>query len=174
MKARTIPFVVALAAAVTLVGCGGETTMPMQGTAEDDATIRGIADRYVAAYNANDAAGIAALVADDYEAVAPDGTMVRGKAGVEKTTGMEMQMMEKMNVDTTLSASLDFLHWLNAESATVGGSWTMAGLPEGQPDRGSWMAVMHKSPDGQWLVTSDLTATYLPPPPAEAEAAPAK
>jgi len=173
MKSRTILLFVGLATAFTTVACGGAPDMAMQGTAEDEAAIRGLPDRYVAAYNAGDAAGIAALAADDYQAVAPDGTLVSGKAGVERMTAAEMQMNRKMNVTVTLSVSMDFLHWLDAENATIGGSWTVTGVPAGQPDRGSWLAVVHKSPDGQWLLTSDLAAPFLQPPPAEAAPAPA-
>lgn len=169
MTARTALVLAGFAVAVTTVACGGGN-MAMQGTAEDEAAIRGLPDRYVAAYNAKDATGIAALAADDYQAVAPDGTAINGKAGVEQMLSAEMQMNQKMNIDVTLGASMDFLHWLSAESAAVGGSWTVTGVPEGQPNRGSWLAVVHKSPDGQWLLTSDLAAPHLEPPAPETTA----
>ena len=168
MTGRTRLLSAGVAAVCMTVACGGEsTTTMMQGTAEDEAAIRSLPDRYVAAYNADDAAGIAALTADDYQAVAPDGMLVSGKAGVEKMMGMEMQMNQKMNVDPTLSVTTDFLHWLGADSATIGGKWTVTGVPTGQPDKGSWLAVVHKSADGQWLVTSDLNTPFMQPPPAE-------
>jgi ketosteroid isomerase-like protein len=152
------------------VACSGAPEMAMQGTAEDEAALRGLADRYVTAFNANDAAGIAALVTDDYRAVAPDGTLTSGPAGVEQMESQGIQMRQKMNVNLTLRATTDFVQWVNADTATVGGSWTADGVPEGQPNRGSWLAVAHKSADGEWQMMSTLAADYLPPP---AEAPPA-
>jgi len=171
MNRRTLLFVASLAA-FAAVACGGAANMPRQGTAGDEAAIRSLADKYVAAFNANDASGIAALVADDYQAVAPDGTVVMGKSGVAKMLGTQMEMRQKMNVNLTLSVSTNFLYWLNVDSATMGGSWTAMGAPVGSPDRGSWLAVAHKSPDGEWRLVSDLAADYMRPPEA-AEPVPA-
>jgi uncharacterized protein (TIGR02246 family) len=168
MARRTLLLFGGVAAVCAMVACeGSSTTTVMQGTAEDETAIRALPDRYVAAYNAGDAAGIAVLTADDYQAVAPDGTLVTGKGGVEKMVSMEMQMNEKMKLDVALSVTTDFLHWLSADSATIGGRWTVTGVPPGQPDKGAWLAVTHKSSDGQWLVTSDLSTPFLQPPPAQ-------
>ena len=166
MRAQSLSWLAGLVAIAVTSGCSATSDMAMQGTAEDEAAIRALADRYVVAFNANDAAGIAALVSDDYQAVAPDGTLMTGKAGVEKMLGMEMQMRQKMNVNLTLSVSTSFLHWLDAGNATMGGSWTATGAPQGQPDRGSWLAVAHKSPEGEWMLVSDLASNYMEPPSA--------
>jgi uncharacterized protein (TIGR02246 family) len=165
MAGRTRLLIAGVAAICAAVACGGtSTTTMMQGTAADEAAIRSLPDRYVSAYNARDAAGIAAIMADNYQAVAPDGTIVQGKTGVQKMVGMEMQMNEKMKLDVTLSVTTDFVHWLGADSATIGGTWTATGVPAGQPGKGAWLAVTHKSPDGQWLVTSDLSTPFMESP----------
>jgi uncharacterized protein (TIGR02246 family) len=164
MKRRDLFVLAGFVMALTAAACGGAPEMAMQGTAEDEAAIRGLADRYVAAFNAHDAAGIAALAADDYMAVAPDGTVVSGKAGVEKMQMSDMQMMQKMNMDMQLSAAVDFVHWLNAENATIGGTYALEGTPAEANSRGSFLVVAHKSADGEWLMVGDLGAPFIPPP----------
>jgi uncharacterized protein (TIGR02246 family) len=166
MQLRTVLLPLGVATLVLTIACAGSPEMAMQGTAEDEAAIRALPDRYETAYNANDAAGIAALAYDGYQAVMPDGTLVSGKSGVEKMVGMDMQMNEKMAPEATLDVSLDFLNWLDAGNATIGGTWTMNGAPPEAPGSGSWLAVVHKTENGEWLLASDLAAPNLPPPPA--------
>ena len=168
MKRRDLFVLVGFSVALTAAACGGAPEVAMQGTAEDEAAIRGLADQYVAAFNARDAAGIAALAADDYMAVAPDGTVVSGRAGVEKMQMADMQMMQKMNMDMTLSTSVEFVHWLDAENATLGGTYALEGTPTEANSKGSFLAVAHKSADGQWMMVGDLGAPFVPPPPAPA------
>jgi ketosteroid isomerase-like protein len=170
---RWTGFVVGLGAILVTGACGAAPEMAMQGTPEDELILRGVADQYVAAFNAGDAAALAAMVSDDYMVVVPDGSTISGKAGVEQMEAEGIQMRQKMNLNMTLHATTSFVQWLNAETATIGGTWTADGLPEGQPNRGSWLAVAHKTREGEWLLTSTLAADYIEPPPVDAAAAPA-
>jgi hypothetical protein len=43
----------------------------------------------------------------------------------------------------------------------------MAGLPA--PSKGSWMAVLKKTPEGQWQITNSLVADFVEPPSADAK-----
>jgi ketosteroid isomerase-like protein len=147
-----------------------------QGTPEDEKAIRGVADKFVAAFNASDAAGMAALADESYQAVSSDGTMVKGKAGVQQAEEAGIKARQAANISMTLNVTTDYLMWNSAESATVGGAWSATGLPPGGPAKGSWLAVVRKATDGQWLMTSSLAADYVPPPPLPpaAPSAPAK
>jgi hypothetical protein len=70
-----------------------------------------------------------------------------------------------------MTASTGFLHWIDASNASIGGTWNLAGAPEGAPNKGSWMGVAHKSASGEWLLSGSLAADFVPPP---APPAPAK
>jgi len=174
MRVRTVLYLAGLAVVVTTAACTGASNVATQGSAEDETAIRGLADKFVSAFNANDAPGIAAIVTDDYRSVAADGTAINGKAGVEKAEGEGMQMRQKMNLSLTLSASTGFLQWIDASNATIGGTWSTSGAPDGTPNKGSWIGVAHKAAGGEWLLSSSLAADYVAPPPAAAPSAPAK
>jgi ketosteroid isomerase-like protein len=171
MRTRRVPYLAGLFAVVTFAACSSAPSVATQGSAQDETAIRGLADKFVAAFNANNAAGIAAIVTDDYRSVAADGTAINGKAGVEKSESEAVQLRQKMNLNLTLSVSTDFLQWIDASNATIGGTWSITGAPGGSPNKGSWMGVAHKSAGGEWLLSSSLAADYVAPPlPAPAPA----
>ena len=171
MRTRRVPYLAGLAVVVTFAACSSAPSVATQGSAQDETAIRGLADKFAAAFNANNAAGIAAVVTDDYKSVSPDGAAVNGKAGVEKAESEGIQIRQKMNLSLTLTVSTDFLQWIDASNATIGGTWTVSGAPAGSPGKGSWMGVAHKSAGGEWLLSSSLAADYVAPPlPAPAPA----
>lgn len=155
------------AAAMVLVSaCAGAAAPAATGTADDEAAIRAVATGYATAYNAKDAAGIAALMAEDYDAVGPDGMRMTGRAAVESMTATELAAIPA-GATITLNVTTDFVRWIDANNATAAGGWTVAGLPPGVgQDRGSWLGVFRKDADGQWRMTGGLTSPYIPPPPA--------
>lgn len=134
------------------------------GTAEDEAAIRAIATGYASAYSARDAAGLAALATEDYEAVSPEGTRISGRAAFQASLAEEMAMMPA-ELSITVSATTDFLRWIDATHAVAGGTWSSTGMPAGMgPERGSWMIVARKDADGTWRAMSGSSAAYMPPP----------
>jgi uncharacterized protein (TIGR02246 family) len=168
MNARTL---MTLVPVMLMTACAGSPPAATQGTAEDEAAIRGLPEKYVAAFNANDAAGMAALADDSYQSVSPDGSLVTGKAGLQQMEEQGIKARRSANITATLSVTTDYLQWIGADAAAIGGAWSATGLPAGGPEKGSWMGVARKGADGQWRLTSTLAADYLPPPPP---AAPAK
>lgn len=138
----------------------------MQGTADDEAALRGLAGKYTTSFNANDAAALAALVSEDFENISADGTHTKGRAAFRQReeTGIKERAAAKMTL--TLSTTTGYLNWIDAKNAVIGGTWTMAGLPAGAPDKGAWIVVCAKSDDGQWLMRNSLVAEApIPPPP---------
>jgi uncharacterized protein (TIGR02246 family) len=154
----------AAASALLLAACGGMAEIDMMGTPEDEAAIRDLSTQYAAAYSARDAAALANLATEDYQAVSPDGQMVNGRAALQTMMAEEMNMMPA-DLQMQLSATTDFVRWIDADNAVAGGTWTASGAPEGMgPDRGSWIAVARQDADGTWRMASGMSAPYMPPP----------
>ncbi len=155
-----------LMTAIALTACATAEPMPMAGTAEDEAAIRAQVTAYAAAYTAKDAAALAAIATEDYEAVNGDGTKLNGRAAVQEMVAAEMAMMPA-DVTVTVSATTEYLRWMSATHAVAGGTWTATGAPPGSgPDRGAWISVFRKDADGQWRMSHGMSAPYMPPPAA--------
>jgi uncharacterized protein (TIGR02246 family) len=155
-------------ALVAASSCGtAPPPMPAQGTPDDEVTIRGLAGKYSAAFNANDAAAIGRMVSDDFERVAADGTHVRGRAAFQHMEEKGARDRQAAGLKLTLDAPTNYVRWIDATHAVAGGTWTMTGGPPGAPAKGSWMSVVSKTADGQWLITNSLVSDFVEPPPAE-------
>jgi uncharacterized protein (TIGR02246 family) len=142
---------------------------PMQGTAEDEAAIRAIPGKYTTAFNANDTATMASLVAEDFENVTAAGTHTQGRAAFRQLEERSLTERAVSGLTLTLSAPSTYLNWIDARHAVMGGTWSMSGVPAGAPDKGAWMVVVEKSADGQWLMTNSLVADAPMAPPATPE-----
>jgi uncharacterized protein (TIGR02246 family) len=145
-------YVSALAAVLALSACA---TAPATGTAADETAIRGVAGKYADAFNKSDASGLSTLVAEDYHAILPDGTIVKGRAAFEElqkeSVTRRAGLAAKLNVQTTT------VDWLSASSAVASGTYTLSGVP-GAAEKGAWMSVMKKGDDGQWRLWTGLVA----------------
>jgi uncharacterized protein (TIGR02246 family) len=158
---RSLRILTIAAAAIALYGCAQPAPVATTGTAADEQTIRDNIEKYVAAWNKADVATMAGSVTDDYQEINPDGQHVKGRAAYQ-------QMLEK-NVAArpaglTLKAPTGYVHWLKADVASVGGTWSIAGLPAGAPASGSWFVTFLKQGD-QWKMSNGLVADFMPPPP---------
>ena len=142
---------------------------PAQGTPDDEVAIRGLAGKYAEAFNANDAAGMARLVSEDFERVDADGTHIRGRAAFQQIEAKSATDRQAAGLKLTLEAPTSYVKWMSATHAVSGGPWTMTGLPPGAPAKGSWVAVLRKNPEGQWQITNSLAADFVAPPPADAK-----
>jgi ketosteroid isomerase-like protein len=160
---RSLVGVLTLAAAAA---CSAPPPPPAQGTPDDEVTIRGLAGKYSAAFNANDVSAIVRMVSDDFERVAADGTHVRGRAAFQQMEEKGAQARQAAGLKLTLDAPTNYVRWIDATHAVAGGAWTMTGLPAGAPSKGSWMTVLKKSADSQWLITNSLVADFVEAPPA--------
>ena len=159
-------WLLAVVAAVTLSACAAPAPppMPMQGTPEDDTAVRALVDRYVAAFNANDAAAMAAMVSEDYETVGPDGTHITGRAAYQQMCEAGVADRQAAGMTLTLAGTTSYVKWIDANHAVVGGTFTVSGVPAGAPTSGSWMAVAMKGGAGDWQLMSSLAADLMPMP----------
>jgi ketosteroid isomerase-like protein len=140
------------------------------GSAEDEQAVRAIAGKYAAAYSARDTAMFGAIVADDYQAVDPTGKMIQGRAGAVAAAAQEFAMVPA-GMTMSMTATTDFVRWIDANHAVAGGTFSMSPVMPGMPSKGSWLATAAKQ-GSEWKVTSAMGAPdmtgMMPPPPAPA------
>lgn len=142
---------------------------PTTGTSDDEVAIRGLASKYAEAWNKGDIAVLSAMVTEDFEAVMPDGTVIKGKAANEEAE--KKALAGRQGLPLVLSVTTGYVKFGGATSASAGGPWTLAGLPPGAgADKGAWTIFVKKGSDGAWLIASSLVADFVPPPPAPAPA----
>jgi uncharacterized protein (TIGR02246 family) len=121
--------------------------------------------KYADAFNKGDSAALAAMVTDDYEVVAADGTEVKGKTAFEEAE--KKSATERTGMGLRLDVKTTYVKWAGAAHAAIGGTWTMAGIPPGMGgDKGAWTGLAEKGADGQWRLATGLVAQYVPPPAA--------
>lgn len=153
----------ALAGVLTMAACARAQMPAATGTPEDEAAIRANGAKFAEAWNKGDVAAISAMIADNYHAVEPDGKMIEGKAANEAFE--KESASQRAGLGLTLSIQTSYIHWVNANNASVGGTWTLSGLPPGAgADKGAWMTLTQKGADGQWRIGTALVAEYHPPP----------
>ena len=134
-------------AAVVLAACG-----PRVDLASEEAAIRDVAARWAAMDRERDAAGVAALFAEDASLVWDDRRPVRGRAAIEEhmaTSYLENPSGEgdwgPDRIDVAASGDLAVEH----------GSWRNPG------SEGRYMTV-HRKLDGEWRVIADMSVDTPP------------
>lgn len=162
---RRLTHVTAVAAVLALTSACA-TTGPATGTSADETAIRGIGGKYSEAFNKGDAAGLAALVADDYLAVLPDGTIIKGRAAFLESEKQEAT--KRAGLPLALNIQTTNVDWITGSAAVAGGTWSLGGLPPGlgSSGKGSWVATVKKGDDGQWRLWRGLVAEHVEPPAA--------
>ena len=129
------------------------------GTSEDEAAMRANGDAWAAAWNARDAAGIAALMTSEYHEVTPMGVHHSTSADAQAALAAEFAQLP---AGVTIALTTEFTKFINGSNAYSGGTWTTTGMPAGQPTRGSWLVIQAKDSTG-WKIVSGLGSTDITP-----------
>jgi ketosteroid isomerase-like protein len=162
MKGRIV-YVSAMLGMLALAACAPPTP-PTTGTPADETAIRAIGPAYADAWNKADVATLTGFSTDDYEAVQPDGKVIKGKAAVEEEA--KTSAAARAGLPLKLAVQTTILRWTSASTAAIGGTWTMEGVPAGMgADKGAWSGTVTKSADGKWRMVTGLVAEFVPPPP---------
>ena len=159
MRTRLAATPFAFLAALALAACPASAPPGVTGTPEDEAAIRAVADKYVAAYGAKDASALAALVTEDYEDVNPTGKRTQGRAGFEEAVRQEFATMPA-GMTMSMTATTDYVRWIDANHAVAGGTWQVSPAMPPMPSRGSWMAVMVRE-GTEWKMMNALGAADM-------------
>jgi uncharacterized protein (TIGR02246 family) len=157
---KRIGTLVAALAFIAAYGCAAPADpVPTEGSAADEAAIEAGVQSYVAAYNAKDAAAVAAHQTEDYNTITAAGVHIQGRAGYQAHIEEVLAVLPE---GVMLSLETGYIQWHSADLATVGGTYHLVGLPEGVSNSGSWMVSMVRSDTG-WLARNGLVAAFQPP-----------
>jgi uncharacterized protein (TIGR02246 family) len=156
---------VALVTAVA-IACSGPNAIPKT---PDQAALRSgvdsAADRLLAALRADASDSLLALMADDVVIMPANEGVLRGKAAVRAWYDQFLTQMRTSSLTVTNREV-----FLGGEWATevAGFEWALVPVTGGPPvtDRGSYMQVWHREPDGRWLFSREVWNSSAPLPSA--------
>ena len=138
---------------------------PGPGTRERDALRAGVdsaAGRLLTALRTNASDSLMALMADDVVLMPPNEAVLRGKPAVRAWYDNFLTQLRTSGL--TLS---DREVFVGGEWATevAGFEWTLAPVGGGAAvvDRGSYMQLWHREPDGRWRFSRELWNSAAPP-----------
>jgi uncharacterized protein (TIGR02246 family) len=141
--------VVSLVAAVVV-------TAVVQGQGKTEPVLDKITADYAAAYNAKDAAKVAALYAEDALVMPPNEPMVKGRANIQARLQRELKenvTLQLTPTESTISGSQAF----EAGTATVK-------LPDGRTEKEKYL-VVYKRVGSEWKIAFDIWNSDTPLPP---------
>jgi uncharacterized protein (TIGR02246 family) len=115
--------------------------------------------RFSEAYNRGDAAAVAAMYDADAMVLAPNAPPMRGRQNIEAFwSGARQQGIKSVSL-TVNSVEVSGNHAIEL------GNYTLVIQPTGQPemtDRGKYMVVWKRQPDGAWMLYRDMFNTSMP------------
>ncbi len=134
--------------------------------APDPAVLRSAIDaqnaKFAAAFNRGDAAGVAAIYAENARSMPPNSEAVQGRKAIRKSNEEDL----KMGL-TDLTLSTISVESAGSNTAYEIGTYTMRVPVPGKTDMkdlGKYMAVWKKQADGSWKIHSDIWNSNLPLP----------
>jgi uncharacterized protein (TIGR02246 family) len=125
---------------------------------DDEAAIRKIVDRYVAAREKSDEAAIAALFTADADQLVSSGEWRKGRSEVVRGT-----IASSQSSGGTRTITVESIRFLTRDSALADGRYEIAGLAGGQSRRMWTTLVLSRTADG-WRIAA--IRNMLPAPPA--------
>jgi uncharacterized protein (TIGR02246 family) len=126
--------------------------------------IRDTTKRYVEAYNRGDAAAAADFYTEDAKVLPANMEMVSGKQAIQEfwKTAMEMGI-RKINLETVevgYDGNLAYERGVSIVNIEPKGE-------QATTERGKYLVVMKRQPDGSWKVAVDIWNSDLPPQPSQ-------
>ena len=152
-----------------VVACSGQTAIPKTPDHVVRSSIDSAANRLLAALRADAADSLLALMADDVVIMPPNETVLRGKAAVRAWYDQFLTQMRTSSLTVT-----DREVFIGGDWATevAGFEWGLRPVAGGPPliDRGSYIQVWHREPDGRWLFSREVWNSSAPlPAPAKGQ-----
>lgn len=117
--------------------------------------------KFAAAFNSQDAAGVAAIYTVDATSLPPYRNMIQGRPLIEESNKYEFGLgLKNLRLGTV---SLD----VHGDIAHEVGEYIITIQPEGKEeteDSGKYMAIWKKQADGNWLIDKDIWNSSIPLP----------
>jgi ketosteroid isomerase-like protein len=140
---------------LVLFGCATTTV-----SNDADMQIRAAIPRFMEAFNRSDWNAVAGFYTDDAVVLAPNTEIARGPAAIRQTfSGMEAMR-------PNLSFSPDRIVQ-SGDMAYEYGTYRMQITPSGAAtitDRGKYLTVWRRMPNGEWKIAADMFNTSMPAP----------
>jgi len=158
MTTRLLRLATAMATALGLAACAQPA--PPDTSAEDLAAVNAVRDAWVAAYNAADADGVAALYTEDAIDMPVNEPTIVGRAGILERTAAQFGM-------ATATATV------RADETQLMGDWafdrgtysvTMVPAAGGDPMMvdGRYVVILRRQADGSWKIARGIDNTPAP------------
>jgi len=154
-----VPDLTVLAVAIVAsLACQSQTIVGL--TASDEAAVRQALDIEMKAANAADAAGWAAVYAQDAVVLRPHAPAVQGREAIQQwlATLPPISNAKGQGVELVGYGDLAYLR----------GSYTMTfslpGAPAPFDEQGKFLQIYRKQTDGSWKLTREIYNSDLPPP----------
>jgi uncharacterized protein (TIGR02246 family) len=157
MRIRMLSTIAVLS--LMLAACPAPAGDASSATPDDEAALRANGDAWAAAWNARDAAAIAALMSTEYHEVTPDGRHHSTAAEAQEAMAAEFA---QMTPGETITLTTSFTKFIDGNNAYAGGTWQTTGGQPGMPNRGSWL-VIHKKEASGWKIVSGLGSVDIMP-----------
>jgi uncharacterized protein (TIGR02246 family) len=125
------------------------------------AGVDSVADRLLTALRTNASDSLLALMADDVALMPPNEPVLKGKAAVRDWYDQLLTQLRTSNLAITEREVLIGDEWAT-ELATF--EWTLVPVAGGPPvtDRGNYVQIWHREPDGRWLFARELWNSTTP------------
>ena len=167
MKPNGLALVAAAVFAIILAGCaqeGAEQAQQMEMAAAVDmvaleATMNENRGAWEQAYEAGDAAGVAAQYADDAIYMAPYAEAQTGRPAIEQALTENIAMLVNRAIEITPGE-----RGASGDLAWETGTYTQTAQVEGQPyeDYGKYLVLAKRQADGSWMILAHIFNTNLP------------
>jgi ketosteroid isomerase-like protein len=152
-------------AVLVAIGCSSAQAPEKLGRTALRAGVDSAAGRLLTALRTNSSDSLMVLMAEDVLLMPPNEPVLRGKPAVR--AWYDRFLLQLRTSDLTITGREVFL---GGEWATEIASFAWSLVPvAGEPatiDRGSYVQVWHREPDGRWLFARELWNSSTPPAPA--------
>ncbi|NIN72001.1 MAG: SgcJ/EcaC family oxidoreductase [Gemmatimonadetes bacterium] len=169
MKITKLALVLVLVPCLGLVACAeqageeGAQTMEMAMTVDLEAVAEAFAAaraEYVRAFEAGDAAALAALYTEDAIRLPPDAEVLKGRAALEQGFAAaiaESTSRELTITQTDMGASGNLAYSIGTFSAT----YHVEGVADPVMDEGEYLVVSKLTEDGTWKIYAHMSTSSL-------------
>jgi len=149
MKTRSL--ILTFASIALLAACAQQAPAPAPDTsAADAATVRGLTDTFVAAWNAGDTAAFSALIAEDVV------QMPQGAAANVGRDAVVAEMSSSVDVAAVQQSATTDEVVVMGDYANAYGTWRIdpvsAADEAAEVTAGKWMVLYHRHPGGSWQI----------------------
>jgi uncharacterized protein (TIGR02246 family) len=146
---------------LAIVACSGAPGPERWDHAALQAGVDSAANRLLTALRTNDPDSLMVLMADDVVLMPPNEAVLKGKAAVRAWYDQFLTQLRTSDLTITDREVLIGGEWATELAAF---EWTLVSVA-GRPaviDRGSYVQVWHREPDGKWLFARELWNSTAP------------